>query len=258
MKEPRSIHFTILFCTVFNIVFCVGTFAFLSSAQAADVDESLAESLKIEANHNLNRIKSYKGEAENNKVFENEREKGLGEFFEDQEKWDLIRERGLRDYLKQKRVQKSYEGSPEHQQYLKETAEALNQYEKGRSIYVTTRNKIRSQQTQEIAQLEKEEFQLKLNRPRYDLQKRNRNKWVTASGSKMGGGSSSSSGGYQNSNIQNNYPPPTQDYSNAPSNEGFDTMPPPPVYDNVPYDPSFGGDMSIPPPPPPPPPDYDF
>ena len=260
MKKIQNINMNVKKSIQFIVFLNLIVFSYLNSVWAEEIDENLATSLKIEASHNLNRIKSYAIEADNNKIFENEREKGLGEFFEDQEKWDLIRERGLQEYLKQKQIKKPMEGTPEHQQYLKESAEAERQYEKGRKTYVATRNKIQKEQTKTIAQLEDEELQLKINRPRYDLLKRSRNKWVSTTSSKPGSGSASSSSGYQGGSNQSNFPPPAQDYPATPGGEdGFNNeLPPAPVYDNVPYDPSFSGDMSLPPPPPPPPPDYDF
>lgn len=232
----------------------------------APIDEDVADSLKIEANHDINRLKSFKSEINNNKIYDNEREKALGEFLEDQEKWDLLRERGLRDYRKQKREYLTpTESSPEYREYLKQAAKIQQDYEKSRVALVRTRDRILSSRSAQIVQLEADELQLYSLRPRYELMKRSRNKWV-ASSSKSGLGVSSGSGGYvpPPPPISNDYPPPsTSDFPAAPAPyEGFEELPPPPVYDSninngVPYDPTFSGDMSIPPPPPPPP-DYDF
>lgn len=231
-----------------------------NSVYASDYDEELVDTLKIEANHNVERLKSYKSEVSNNKIYENEREKGLGEFLEEQEKWDLIRERGLREYRKQKRSESLDESSDEYKQDLKEKEKVQSLYEKSRRTHVKTRNKIRVQQPKNISQLETEELQLSVDRPRYEIRKRRENKWIAIDKSVQ----RPSSPGFQTS-----MPAPTNDFPPAPEfptapvpYEGFEDLPPPAVYDSnmnsgVPYDPTFGGEMSIPPPPPPPP-DYDF
>lgn len=248
----------------FILFLCVNSISFAArAADNAEYDEEAAESLKIEANHDLNRLKSFKSEINNNRIFDNEREKALGEFLEEQEKWDLLRERGLRDYRKQKKEYASpTENSPEYREYLKEVARIQESYERSRTTLVKTRDKIARSKSTEIAKLETDELQLYSLRPRYELRKRGRNKWVASGGRPSSG--SSSSGGYvpPPPPISNDYPP-SSDFPAAPAPyEGFEELPPPPVYDSnmnsgVPYDPSFGGDMSIPPPPPPPP-DYDF
>lgn len=244
-----------------SVIFFIFSFAVIF-IYASEYDGALVDALKIEANHNIERLKSYKKEKINDEVFENEREKGLGEFFEEQEKWDLIRERGKQEYLKHKLGEMRGNGREEYMQDLKEKEAERLQYEKNRSVYVKTRDKVRSQQIKTISQLESEEMELYLNRPRYEFNKRRKNKWVAVSGSKPNAGSSSSgSQGVISSPPTGDYPPTNQtEFPAAPAPyEGFEELsPPPPLYDSsVPYDPSFGGDMSIPPPPPPPP-DYDF
>ena len=55
-----------------NIV-CAGCFIFSSQVVCAQkVDEELMRSLKLEANHDLVRLKSLKGEKSNQKIFEND------------------------------------------------------------------------------------------------------------------------------------------------------------------------------------------
>jgi hypothetical protein len=243
------------------------TFLFLNCVHAEEsdeFDEALVDTLKIEANHNQNRLKSFKSEISNNKIFENEREKALGEFLEDQEKWDLLRERGLRDYRQQKKEYSSpTEKSPEYTEYLKQAASIIKAYEKSRESHVKTRNLILNSKTNDILKLESEELGLYSLRPRYELRKRGLNKWITAGG-KTNTGSNLNSEVFAQPPppINNDFQPPP-DFPAAPAPyEGFEDLPPPPSFDSnlnnsVPYDPSFGGDMSIPPPPPPPP-DYDF
>lgn len=235
----------------------------LSFAQASDYDENLASALKIEANHNMSRLRSYKKEVADNKIFENEREKGLGEFLEEQEKWDLIRERSLQDYRKQKYNMStipSREGSVEYRQYLKDKMELERKYKQSQKAHVKTRDKILTKQTKTIAQMEVEEFQLNIRNPRYDLAKRSQNKWISTGGFKSASGIGGSGGSFQNNTQPEVDLSPVPDFPPAPAPyEGFEDVPPP-IYDgntSVPYDPSFGGDLSIPPPPPPPP-EYDF
>lgn len=237
----------------------------INAIYASDYDEAAIDTLKIEANHDIERLKSYKKETANNKIFEYEREKGLGEFFEEQERWDLIRERGLREYLKQKSPVVLDETSELYKKDLKEKASADSRYEQSRAAHVRTRDKIRSLQPRSLAILEAEELQIFTDRPRYDLRKKRTNKWALGAGAKSG--ASAGAPGFQGSApppVNNDFtPPPPLDFPAAPAPyEGFEELPPPPIYDSsmntsIPYDPSFGGEMSIPPPPPPPP-DYNF
>ena len=241
----------------------------LASFAKGDLDENLAESLKIEAAHNLIRLKSFKDEVKGNKIFDEEREKALSEFLEEQEKWDLYRDRGLREYRAEKRKDSAPRvGSVEYNAYLEEKESEEARYERSRKIHVETKNKFSSKNSLEtISRLESEELGLYAERPRYDLRRRALNKWVN-SGSKTGGsGFTGSSANYQPP------PPPPVDFSPAPEfpaapapYEGFDESAqaplPPPVFDSNNGGMSDGfmnpnGDLSIPPPPPPPP-DFDF
>ena len=250
----------------FNLIFI---FILSGSALwANDFDEEVIDKLKIEATHDVDRLRSFRKELENNRIFANEREKGLGEFLEDQEKWDLIRERGLREYIKHKTPQSDMdETSEEYRKDQEEKQLAEDRYEKSREIHVRTRNKIHSQIPKNLTALEAEELQIFVDRPRFDVRKKRKNKWAGA-GKPGGGGSTASAPSFQNPAQPpaiNDFvpPPPPPDFPAAPAPyEGFEELPPPPMYDSnmntsVPYDPSFGGEMSIPPPPPPPP-DYNF
>lgn len=259
--------FLILFFTAFS-VYAEDAVSEASTDADSEVIEAefdvVTDTLKIEANHNVERLKSFPKEAANNRIFENEREKGLGEFLEEQEKWDLIRERGLREYKKQKSPVALDERSEAYKKDLAEKAAVQKNYEKSRDALVRTRNKIRAQQPQFLAHLEAEELQIFIDRPRYDVRKKRKNKWISS----VGKPGSSGGQGFQNTAAPppiNDFvpPPPPPDFPAAPAPyEGFEELPPPPVYDSnmntgVPYDPSFGGEMAIPPPPPPPP-DYNF
>jgi hypothetical protein len=243
----------------------------VASFASGGVDEDLVESLKIEATHNMVRLKSFRTEINNNRIFDEEREKALSEFLEEQEKWDLYRDRGLREYRSEKRKDASpREGSPEHNAYLaeKESEEAI--YERSRRMHVDTKKQFISKSAGDaVSRLESEELGLYNERPRYDLRRRALNKWVN-SGLKTGGGSGGFSGG-SSTTFQPPQPPP--DFAPAPEfpaapapYEGFDESAqaplPPPVFDSNSGGMTDGfmnpgGELNIPPPPPPPP-DFDF
>ena len=232
---------------------------------ANELDLELAESLKIEANHNLQRLRSFKEEIDNNKIFDEEREKGLSEYLEEQERWDLIRERGLREYRAQKRQETPQEGSFEHNQYLEELESQLARYEKSRMTHVATKMKFMNPSMQNTYDLmEAEELGLKSQRPRYNISLRSKNKWINA-GKTTGISTGGSSSGFQPTT-----PPPvdfspTPEFPPAPApyegSEEAQAPLPPPIFDsNNGGMTDFGSpspDMTIPPPPPPPP-DFDF
>ncbi|MCC2677699.1 MAG: hypothetical protein K0R29_275 [Pseudobdellovibrio sp.] len=230
--------------------------------QAQEYDQDLADSLKIEANHNVQRLKSFRTEITNNKVFDEEREKGLAEFLEDQEKWDLLRDRGLQEYRRQKRsVGSPQEGGPEYLEYLEEKESQEARYERSRQIHVRTREKVLSSQDSTVSLLEAEELGLYTARPRYDLRKRSRNKWANASGSGRSGGYSGGSSG-SSSFDQSNIPPandfvPAPEFPPAPpafdAGDGMDFAPAPTFDPNtgMPVDATPQPEINIPPPPPP-------
>jgi hypothetical protein len=238
------------------------------SSWSQDLDIDLADALKIEANHNSQRIKSFKVEATNNKVFDEEREKGFAEFLEEQEKWDLLRDRGLQEQRRLKRANISpVEGSPEHLEYLEEKESQEARYERSRKLHVTTREKVLSQFNDNVAHLETEELGLLNTRPRYELRKRGENKWAKSG---PGGRGSSSSGGFGNTGGGSSggfEPAPISDFVPSPE---FPPAPPPfevtdesqftppPAFDpstGMPLD-GMGEELNIPPPPPPP--EFDF
>ncbi len=241
---------------------CLFFAALLSAAsvRAEDTDENLLKSLKIDANQNLNRLKAFKEEGQINQVFDDEREKALGAFLEDQEKWDLVRERGLREYKIEKKRRNPGIKSAEYLEYLdnKESDAAI--YERSRKIQVNVRNQVQKQiKDDNIGNLELQELGLAGHRPRYSLRDRSNNKWVNA-GSRPGLGGSS--GGLLGGGYQPPAPPPSSDFAPPPpafeSFEEVQPASPPPIFDSssgiTPFD--GNGDMNIPPPPPPP--DFDF
>lgn len=244
----------------------------VSSLASGGVDDDLVQSLKIEATHNLVRLKSFRQEEKNNRIFDDEREKALSEFLEEQEKWDLLRDRGLREYRSEKRKDSSPRvGGPEHNTYLEEKESEDARYERSRRLHVETKKQFGPKnEAESISRLESEELGLYSERPRYDLRRRAANKWVN-SGLKTGGGS----GGFSSGNSATFQPPlpppadfvPSPEFPAAPAPyEGFDESAqaplPPPVFDSNNGGMTDGfmnpsGELNIPPPPPPPP-DFDF
>ncbi len=243
------------------ILFSNSTLAQNREPAAEVVDQELLQSLKLQANHDLVRLKSLKGEKSNQKVFDSQREKGLGNFLEEQEKWDLLRERGAAEYRKQKKQISPQDFGPEHQADIKEKQRRAESMERSRQIQVRTRNKVFSENKELISKLESEELGLNQNRPRYDLRKRGQNRWVkNASPSSKAGSSPNYSA--PPPPVFDDFPPPAVEYQPIPQPmEGFEEIPPPPppVFESYGspggFDTGFG---EVPPPPPPPPPDYDF
>ncbi len=238
-------------------------FGGVSGVFADELDSDLLSSLKIEANHNINRLKSLKVEKKNNKIYEEQREKSLGQYLEEQENWEQLREKGLTEYRKQKKNISPTDEGPEYKQYVQERAKLREKAEQNREVQVRTRNQVLNQNSQTITRLEDEELGLNENRPRFELRFRGKNKWVKSGTST--GGKASSSGSYSNGGDSDFPPPPPPiDYTPAPPPaDAYEDIPPPPPpppnYDYgaaVPYDAGYG---DIPPPPPPPPAvDYDF
>ncbi len=231
-----------------------------------EVDNDLLSSLKIQANHNLNRLKSLHEEKKNNKVFDNEREKSLGLYLEEQEKWDSSREKGLAEYRRQKKTLSPSDDGPEYKEEQIRRKKNLDVAEKNREVQVRTRNQVLNQNPGVVTRLEDEELGLLETRPRYELRLRGKNKWIKNGAATGGRAAVGGQGGYTPPNDgDSGFPPPPIDYTPAPppmdSYEEMPPPPPPPGYDYgasgsaMPYDAGYG---DIPPPPPPPPVDYDF
>lgn len=246
-----------------RLVLFITTITFIHTTYGQNVDQDLLNSLKIEANHNLNRLKSLKTEKKNTKIYDDEREKALGQYLVEQERLDLIREKGLAEYRKQKKALSPADGGPEFKEDQKRKQVAQEKTEKSRETQVRTRNKVLNENPGLVAALENEELGLTNARPRYDIRKRGQNRWVK-SGSANKGTSGSSSDSFNPAPRDSDFPPPPSDYMPPPPpTEGYEEIPPPPppTYDygsstGMPYDSGYG---EIPPPPPPPPPvDYDF
>lgn len=251
------------------IVFSIKCFAY---------DQDLADRLKEDLQHEANRRKAFKEFEDEKKKSQKEQNQGLALWLEEQEKWDLNREKSVGEYKKtRKPAQRSIidsegqpqEVSPEYYNDVQEKQRAQRVVEDGRRQHIAIKKNIIAQFSPQNVTSEEEELGIYTNRPRYDLRKRGRNKW-TKGGSSFGGGSSSgsSSGGFNPSGgFQGDYndfpPPPPPDFNSVPQDSFEDFPPPPPPTDfgNAPgtFDSGFG-DAPIPPPPPPPPPEggWDF
>lgn len=223
-------------------------------------DEELAVRLKQDLQHEANRKNSFKDfDVEKNKN-EKEQNKGLALWLEEQEQWDLTREKAIFEYKKNKRPTPE-EGSKEYYDDLAVKERAERVVEDARRQHVQVKKNILAQFQAQDEISEEEEFSLYNQRPRYDLRKRGRNKW-TKSGAAIGGASGGSAppppsgGGFQGGGDTFDFPPaPPPD---MPSD--FEDFPPPPNDFGQPGFESGFGDAPIPPPPPPPPPEggWDF
>ena len=237
------------------------------SVHSAEVDSQLLQSLKSAASHDQDRNQQFHPDRDAKKVFSNEREKGLAGFLEEQERWDLLRERGLAEHRKQKKTTLIQEDSPESREDLKVKNIEAQKLETARLLVVKTRDQIALKASPTAEADELEELNLVPRRPRFDFRKRGSNKWIKKTpGETAAGKGNSNSGGFaapppafDDYPIQNDYLPATN------SIDGFEEIPPPPpppidfegaaagIY-NGNIDAGFG---EAPPPPPPPPP-YNF
>jgi hypothetical protein len=238
----------------------------LVSSQALAVDQELVDRLNQDLKHESDRKKAFKEFKNEKQTSEKEQNKGLALWLEEQEQWDLAREKAVFEHKKQKKYETPGEGSKEHIEDLAQKERDLRIIEDGRKQHIQTKKKVLAQYQGQGEVSEEEELAIYNSRPRYDLRKRGRNKWMKG-GASMGTGSGSS-GGYvpPPGGFQDNFdfpPPPPADFNNVPT-DSFDDFPPPPPapdFGNVPgtFDSGFG-DAPIPPPPPPPPPEggWDF
>lgn len=199
------------------------------------------------------------------KMFEKARESGEQTYYEEQQIWELARERDLRDYKTRSKARTMDDDGPEAKLDAKDKKAFEEEYEKNRKTYVQKEKSdalVLENKLQKLA-TEEEEYGLTEQRPRYEYKKRpmfgGKPNFKKGSGASSGGGSGG--GGYRPTPSTGDFPPPPSfdDFSN----ESF----PPPVDD-------FGGDMAPPvpvpsfeddgnfnendfPPPPPPPPPFE-
>lgn len=230
-----------------------------TAAETAKIDNELLQTLNSEAANEQARRSQFYPDRDGKKIFDSEREKGLGLFLEEQEKWDLIREKGLAEHRRQKKIESPVEGGPEFLADQKEKKAEAAALDKARIITLETRAHFHTKAKQQGEdKQELDELGLAQNRPRYEFRKRGKNKWVKGEGKPSG-----TTGGAPP--VFDDFPP-QPDYVPAPQPvEGFEDIPPPPMnYDSANGAPPYGGNIDsgfgdVPPPPPPPPPqDYDF
>lgn len=240
---------------VFLILYLIAVVA--PQTMSEEIDSVTARKLKDELEFNRNRRSAFKSHDLINKSRDREREKGLAEFLENEEKFTIEREKGLYEYKKSKPKQMD-DDSVEARKDLMVKQEENALKEKNRRIHIQTRDKLISQYTHGNSILsEEEELGLIMQRPRYDLRRRKNNKWLNSSTKNQGASSSSN---FSNNSASNQLPPP--DYS-APPVDNFEDLPPPPPAvpfeegGYSPFDSGFG-EAPVPPPPPPPVDGWDF
>ncbi len=247
---------------------------------AHTADRELALKLKDELEHETKRRNDFKVNRSAKQTYEQEREKGLSLFLEEQEKWDVTREKGLKEQraFRLKSIDRD-ENSPEYRQDQKVKKKYEADLELSRQKQIATKQQVTQLFKNKVSVTEEEELGLYNNRPRYAQRARGSNKWSLkgkAQSGSSGANSSSSSnsgGSWQSGDLGTSapfdYPPiPNQDY--VPT-DNFDDLPPPPPmmpYEgygapggfDMPY--GNGGNQEFAPPVgyPPPPPDggWDF
>lgn len=216
------------------------------------------------------RLRGFAEHQKNNVQFDKAREQGEKAYFEEQEQWDLSRNRDLQDYRKTKKNQAMADNGPEAREDELEKKKYQQSYDKARREYISgkTKDEILERRDKNLP-TEAQELGLDQTRPRYDYKKRayfgGKSK-VKSSGSSFGG---SSNGGSSFGGGGTSFPPPPtfDDFDNgyvpapniSPDDFG-DVPPPPPPPAPMPggFDPGFGGDGIPVPPAPPFPEDSDF
>lgn len=225
-------------------------------------DQELANRLKQDLLHESNRKRAFKQHEDERRRTDKEQNKGLTLWLEEQEKWDLAREKAKFEFKRNTRPTPQ-EGSKEYFDDLAEKERDLRVIEDGRKQHIQIKKSITAQFQGQVSLSEEEELGIYNERPRYNLRKRARNKWAKSGSNYGAGGSSGATGGYGGGGYQpsDNYdfpPPPPPDIPQ----DNFDDFPPPPPATDFAnpgtFDSGFG-DAPMPPPPPPPPPDgWDF
>ena len=256
-------------------LFLIISLVLVATQVAHATDKELAAKLKDELEYETKRRNEFKNQRQGKRTFEQEREKGLSIFLEEQEKWDQTREKGLNEQRASRlKSNEMDESSPEYIQDQKAKKKYEDDLEISRKKQIETKEQVSALFKNKAEVTEEEELDIYNSRPRYALRARGNNKW-SAKGKSGGSGSSGSSGssggnwdgGGAASSAPFDYPPiPNQDY--VPS-DNFDDLPPPPPM--MPYE-GYGAPGGVPPygegggefPPPtgypPPPPDggWDF
>jgi len=226
-------------------------------------DQDLASRLKQDLQHDAERKKAFSRYNDEKQKNEKERDKGLALYLEEQEQWEMAREKTVHEY-KRSRKKPLDENSPEFfaDEALKKQRE--KEMDVARKKHIQEKADIIAQYSSPHQLAEEQELQIYSHRPRYDVRKRENNKW-TKSGKGLGGSSGSSSGGTNFGGSDNGFdlpiPPPPGDFNTTFPADSFDDFPPPPGYDgNMPgsYDSGFGDGMMAPQVPPPMQDGFDF
>lgn len=241
----NQLHLRILFCLFLTAA---------STVIAAGVDRQLLMSLHSDAEHDQARSGQFKKDRDAKKIYDNEREKELALFLEQQEKWELVRERGLTEYRKRKQDKSPADDGPEYKEDLKLKIAEEKKREDARITVVQTRERVRAKTFPGQEQQELEELNLAQNRPRFDRRKRGKNKWVK--GTPAVNSSGGSGGGFAPPPAAFDDFPNQPDFTPTPAIDGFEEIPPPPP-PPVNFDGSSGygsgidsGFGDLPPPPP--------
>ena len=233
-----------------------------TAAGAVSEDKDLAEKLRTDLEFDTNRRNAYQQHRDEDKIYDQERDKGLALFLEEEERWNRLREKESRDHANT-RAKPMDEFGPEYNEDIREKNQFEKQRELDRVRHVRTKKKLYLEFEDKIPQSEERELGIAEHRPRYELRKRARNKWVNAG--KVLGGSGSSGGGSPFDGPSIPQPSPG-DFVAPPMDNSFEDIPPPPPpipYDNFDnsnaggFDSGFG-DMPPPPPPPSNDPSWDF
>lgn len=220
---------------------------------------SLAGESEIPQLSEAERLSSFSIHQRNKESFDRERERGLSEYLESIEKHNLLRERALEEYRKEKKITSPAEFGPEYEQDLVNKRRFQAQYKDAESSEVARLSVERRKRAVARKILsEEEELDVYSHRPRYAQNKRAlygaKPKWGdpskkfgSSSGTSTGVGSPFDSG--RASGGESYTPPAPPPALPMDSGSPFDDFPPPPP----PPLPMDGGFEDFPPPPPPPP-----
>ena len=219
---------------------------------------ALAPSLLLAQSREEVRLDGFAQHQKNNKQFENARSQGEKAYLEEQEQWELSRQRSLEDYKKKKAAQVMTDEGPEYQadQLTKKAWDKNREIE--REKYAAKRHEEVLNRKAKGLPSEEEELGIAEERPRYDYRKRasfgasKTSKSSAASSPSMPSGGAPWTGGGGSSFPP---PPPFDDFGNegfTPAHNGPDDFgdippppPPPPVFEDGGFD---GGPGPIPPP----------
>lgn len=199
------------------------------------------------------------------KQFDKARESGEQAYYEEQQIWELSKNRDLEEFKRQKKSVDMADDGPEAKKDALEKQEYEREYEKTRKAYAAQLEKKSNELAKQLGTLQSEETEYGLNedRPRFDYKKRQMfgGKPVYKKGFGSSSGSSGgASGGFSPSSGGDSFPPPPSfdDFSNdgfpSPSGDDFSGEIPAPVPVPSFEDEGNFNENDFPPPPPPPPP----